>query len=215
MNTLITLLIGISLFSGGCFADEFTSDYEKIMLAAVDQLETMKTAEEVQVCKNTFERISRAYPDNWLPLYYTAYLNVELVYWDKKSKQNKARLQEAEKLLKQLNEDEKADRSEVETLWAYYYMCIISQDPMQGATLFQKTIAKFENAKELNGANPRPIILRAFFEQHLPSFVKTGLDLKAYKEEAAILFEKEAKNIEKPFWGKYFLQMIKIDTDNK
>lgn len=217
MKSIILSLFLVTWFSGITHAGSDQSDYEQAMRMVINQLDSLQTGVDLQVCKNSFERISKAYPDEWLPLYYRAYCTIEIVYWEKESEQNIARLEEAEKLLKQLDVLSGVNQSEVETLWGYYYMCLISRDPMKGSTLFQKTITKFENAIKLNAANPRPVILLAFFEQHLPSFIRTGLDITEYKQKAAMLFEKETTNSEQPFWGKYFLQMVQpeIKVNNK
>ena len=104
---MITLSLGMQLTA----QDE--AAYIKAMEAAIDQFDKVQNATDLQVCKNSFERIAASYPDRWLPVYYAAYLNTELVYWEKQSEQNSQRLEAAEKYLKQLEGLKDADRSEV------------------------------------------------------------------------------------------------------
>jgi len=131
-----------------------------------------------------------------------------------KSDLNSQRLQAAEKYLKQLDELEDADRSEVENLWGYFYMCRISLNPQTlGQELYQPTVTKFEEAMRLNPANPRPVILLAFFEQNLPPFLHSARNKAEEKKKAEELFNQEQKSYTAPYWGKYFLQMITVSEN--
>ena len=205
---MLTLSLGLQLTA----QDE--AAYIKAMEAAVDQFDKVQNAADLQVCKNSCERIAGSNDKQWLPIYYAAYLNTELVYWEMKSDKNSLRLEEAEKYLQRLDEMEDADRSEVENLWGYYYMCRISQDPETlGQQLFQPTVTKFESAMTLNPENPRPVILLTFFEQNLPPFLQSKHNRAEEKMKAEELFNKEEKSYSKPYWGRYFLQMINTDSE--
>lgn len=212
MKTLILLFVSLCL-SLDIQAQSSDQAYNKSMKDAVEKLDGLKSSSDLQVCKNSFERISKLYDTKWLPIYYVAYCNIELVYWEKESAQNKLRLEEAEKHLKILEKMKEAEVSEVENLWGYYYMCLISRDPENmGRKLFQPTITKLENAIKLNPNNPRPIILLAFFEQNLPPFMKSKRNVLEEMKKAEELFNQESENIENPYWGKIFTKMIKIDN---
>jgi len=216
MKTLSLLTVMLFLSPGWQLTAQNEAACTKAMEAAIEQFDKVQNAADLQVCKNSFERIAGTYDKQWLPTYYTAYLNIELVFWEMKSEQNSLRLQEAEKYLKRLEDMEDADRSEVENLWGYYYMCLISRDPeTMGQQLFQPTVAKFETAMTLNPENPRPVILLAFFEQNLPPFLQSKRNRVEEKKKAEKLFSKEQKNYSTPYWGKNFLQMINTDSENK
>ena len=216
MKTLSLLAVTLTISLGMEMTAQHEAAYVKAMEAAIEQFNKVQNAADLQVCKNSFARIAGSYDKQWLPTYYAAYLNTELVYWEMKSDQNSMRLAEAEKYLNRLDQMEDADSSEVENLWGYYYMCRISQDPeAMGQQLFQPTVAKFEKAMTLNPENPRPMILLAFFEQNLPPFLQSKRNRAEEKKKAEELFNKEEKNYSKPFWGKYFLQMINTDSENK
>ena len=215
MKRLVILFVSLCL-SLGVQAQNYDLAYNKAMEEVVGKLDSWESTADLQVCKNTFERIAKSYNSKWLPVYYAAYCNLELVYFEKESAQNKLRLEEAEIYLKSLDKIKDADMSEVENLWGYYYMCLISIDPINmGKKLFQATIIKFENAIKLNPNNPRPIILLVFFEQNLPPFIKSKHNVSEEVKKAEELFREENKSIEKPYWGKSFLKMIKPSTDNE
>ncbi|MBK5195647.1 MAG: hypothetical protein JJE08_06400 [Proteiniphilum sp.] len=214
MKTLSLLAVMLTLSLAMPLTAQDEAAYTRAMEVAIDQFDKVQNAADLQVCKNSFERIAGTYDKQWLPTYYAAYLNTELAFWEMNSDQNSMRLEEAEKYLKRLEEMEDADKSEVENLWGYYYMCRISQDPeTMGQQLFQPTITKLENAMTLNPENPRPVILLAFFEQNLPSFLQSKRNRAEDKIKAEALFSKEQKNYSKPYWGKYFLQMINTDSE--
>jgi len=214
MKTLSLLVVTFALAMGITLTAQDETDYTKAMEAAIEQLDKVQNAADLRVCKNSFDRIAGSYETQWLPVYYAAYLNTELVYWEKKSDQDSMRLAEAEKYLKRLDEMEDADRSEVENLWGYYYMCRISQDPDNLVQqLFQVTVTKFETAMALNPENPRPVILLTFYEQNLPPFLQSQRNRAEEKKKAEALFSKEKKSYTRPYWGKYFLQMINTDSE--
>lgn len=214
MKTLSLLTVALILTLGMQLKAQNEDAYRQAMETAIDQFDRAGDAANLQLCKNSFERIAASYPDRWLPVYYAAYLNTELVYREMKPEQNSQRLQAAEKYLRQLDGLEDADRSEVENLWGYFYMCRISLDPQNlGQQLFQPTVTKFEKAMRLNPANPRPVILLAFFEQNLPPFLQSSRNRAEEKKKAGELFNQEQKSYSAPYWGKYFLQMITISEN--
>lgn len=214
MKTLSLLVVTLSLTLGIQLTAQNEEAYQKAMVTAIDQFDQVKDAASLQVCKNSFERIATSYPERWLPVYYAAYLNTELVYWEMKSEQNNQRLEAAEKYLQQLEELKDADRSEVANLWGYFTMCRISLNPQTlGQELYQPTVTKFEEAMRLNPANPRPVILLAFFEQNLPPFLQSARNKAEEKKKAEELFNREQKSYTAPYWGKYFLQMITVSEN--
>jgi len=205
MKTLSLLVVTLSLTLGMQLTAQNEEAYQKAMVTAIDQFDQVKDAASLQVCKNSFERIATSYPERWLPVYYAAYLNTELVYWE---------MEAAEKYLQQLEELKDADRSEVANLWGYFTMCRISLNPQTlGQELYQPTVTKFEEAMRLNPANPRPVILLAFFEQNLPPFLQSARNKAEEKKKAEELFNQEQKSYTAPYWGKYFLQMITVSEN--
>lgn len=183
--------------------------YHTSMDKALIQLDSVKNVSDLFQCRNLFERIAQKYTDNWQPVYYTAYCDIEMVYYDQKSEQNKGRLEDAKIYLEKLASYSEADKSEISTLWGYYYNALILLDPeVNGQKYFGEVIGAYEKAMEQNPENPRPVVLLTFFEQYLPPFIKSKRDPARERERAKDLFDRQTRTIENPYWGKYFLQQI-------
>ncbi len=186
--------------------------YKTNMQKALDKLDSAQNVEQLLDGRNLFERISLKFTSKWQPVYYTAYCDIQMVYFDPKSETNKVRLDNVKQLLEKLDNFAGADASEVNTLWGYYYNAMIVYNPATSQVLFANVVSSYEKAIGLNPENPRPIILRAFFNQFLPSFVKLKIDTPKEVEKAGKLFAEEAKSIESPYWGKYFMNKVKTDN---
>lgn len=185
--------------------------YRSSMQKALEKLDKASNINDVADARNLFERISGKYQAKWQPVYYVAYCDIQMIYYDSKSEQNKARLTEAKVEIEKLETFADVDMSEVNTLWGYYYNAEILLNPESAKTLYIKVISSYEQAMAGNSNNPRPVILRAFFNQHLPEFIKLKMDTAAEVEKAKQLFSKEEKGIDNPYWGEYFIQMVKIN----
>lgn len=213
IQTLFLALLATTCLSGWSANAQTTRDtaYEKAMASTLSRLDSARNVTQLQQCKNQFERVAQTYPAEWLPLYYAAYCGINSVYYNPKSEQNEAFLTEALQRIDTLHEFPKADPSEINTLRAYAYTARVVLDPRtNGEEYFAEIIRLYEQAMEENPENPRPVVLLANFEQHLPDFVRSA---KRKPEEeyakARILFEKEHTTIEKPCWGRYFLEQGK------
>jgi tetratricopeptide (TPR) repeat protein len=203
-NYYYLYLLLVSIF---CLpADAAGSDYQdalRIALAGLDAAES-----DYLTCRNQFERMAQMYPDEWLPVYYTAYCDLQMIYVEQAATNAQSLLDEAKSLLEKLATAPGADPSEVSALWGYYYMAIITLDAANGQRYFQQAIAAYEKAIALNPDNPRPVCLLAFFKQHLPPFLRVDSEIAEGKEKAKALFAKETPSTDKPYWGAYFLNMI-------
>jgi len=185
--------------------------YRSSMQKALEKLDRASNVDELADARNLFERISGKYQANWQPVYYVAYCDIQMIYFDSKSDRNKARLSEAKSAIEKLEMFTDADMSEVNTLWGYYYNAEIVVNPASAQTIFSKVIASYEQGIAENPENPRPVILRAFFNQQLPAFVQLKIDTAIEVEKAKKLFNKQEKNIDSPYWGEYFIQMVKTN----
>ncbi|MCC8035961.1 MAG: hypothetical protein LIO77_08555 [Rikenellaceae bacterium] len=179
--------------------------YVQAMQQAVDSMVEAADKGSVIASRNRFEMIGKAYPAQWLPVYYEALCDLEAVYMDPRADDVQAILDDAKRNLDLLTESDSADMSEVNTLYGYYYMAIISSNPAQnGQKYFTKPTHYFEKAIRLDPANPRPVILRAFYNMQLPEFIRPATDADKEASRAAELFLRESPGIEKPFWGRGF-----------
>lgn len=209
-----TLTIIISLFIGMCYniipAQAADAVYEQAMMKTVAKLDSSYTVPLLRQQKNQFDRIASKYTQEWLPVYYSAFCNIQSVYMNPKAEGNSILLDEAKEKLSGLDKYQTVDRSEVNTLWGYYYTALISLDPQtNGAKYFGQVISFYKQAIAQNEKNPRPLYLLAFFETNLPAFMQQGTDLCAELSKAADLYKTEDRNSITPHWGEDFLQMLK------
>lgn len=185
------------------------NEYIVIMGKVLQRMDSAKNTVEFQQCRNQFERISQKYDNEWLPLYYTVYCNLEMVYHNPKSEQNNAILADSKKILETLNTYKDTDISELNTLWGYYYTAIIMLDPqVNGQKYFNEVISSYEKAMKQNTENPRPIFLLALFEENLPDFIRSKRDYCEEMNKTKELFVKQEKTIYKPYWGENFFTKI-------
>ncbi|WP_163175264.1 hypothetical protein [Bacteroides sp. 51] len=186
--------------------------YQSSMEKALTKLDEVKNIADLMDCRNLFERIAQKFGDKWQPVYYTAYCDIQMVYYDKASEHNSVRLSNAQKELEKLDCISDADKSEVSTLWGYYYNAQIMLNPGNAQTIFGQVIGAYERALGINPENPRAVILRTFFNQFLPPMVKLKIDASVEVEKAKTLFAKQEKGIDKPYWGESFVNYIKIEN---
>lgn len=183
--------------------------YLKAMEKVLIKLDSAKSTSDMMLVRNQFERISTMYTKEWLPVYYIAYVDIQMVYSNPKGSMNETILKSTKANIDKLNSFAEADKSEVCTLWGYYYMALTMTDPAtNGQKYFNDVFANFEKAISLNPENPRPIYLLAFYESHLPEFIRSERVFCDEINKARELYAKEKKSIEKPYWGKSFLEMI-------
>ena len=83
-----------------------------------------------------------------------------------------------------------------------------------GVKYFGDVLRFYDEAKEANGDNPRPVFLSAVFEQNLPEFVRPKRDFCEEVAKAKELFKKQDKTVLKPYWGESFIKMFAGKCDN-
>jgi tetratricopeptide (TPR) repeat protein len=205
-TNLYFYLLLVSLFS--LPVNAAGSGYQDEMRTALASLDAAAPSQYLS-CRNQFERVAQLYPDEWLPVYYTVYCDLQMIYTKQAVENAQALLEETKNLLDKLEATPGADPSELSTLWGYYYMALIMLDAANGQKYFTQVIGGYEKAIALNPENPRPVCLLAFFKQFMPAFMRSESEIAEGKEKAKALFEKETPSIEKPYWGAYYLGMIK------
>lgn len=185
------------------------AQYEEYMQLALSKLDSANSVEEIQQTRNLFERISKQYSLEWMPGYYVAYCDVNSVFYDIKSSRNEMILVEAGKIIDDLHTFPNTDQSEVNTLKGYCLTAMIAINPKENGQKYSfEVIRLYETAIAQDPENPRPVILLTDFERRLPPFIRSDKrNTEEEKAKATLLFEKEKPNIEKPYWGKFFLVM--------
>lgn len=221
MKNLVIIISFVWAFvCSSVYAQSTDAVYEQAMSKAVAKLDSSYTIPALKQQKNQFDRISSKYTKEWLPVYYSVYCGVQSVYMNPKAENSAALLDEAKEKLSTLDKFENADKSEVNTLWGYYFTALISLDPQNnGVKYFSQVISYYKQAIAEDTNNPRPVYLLAFFEKNLPPFMQQGKDFCGELEKAKKLYEGEESKSTAPHWGKEFLHMLQAKcnaaTENK
>lgn len=110
---------------------------------------------------NLFERIAKAEPDNWLPPYYVAQINVINSFTEKDATKLKAQLDKAQNFINDASFNSK-DNPEIMVLQAQWYTAWIVFDGQQyGMTYSAKASELYNKALALSPDNPRIILAKA------------------------------------------------------
>lgn len=216
MKTFKFYLCVLVLLSSGSLFAQATDVYRSAMEKALVKLDSANTVDELRDARNQFERIAGVYNEKWQPLYYVAYADVMMFFYDQKSEDRESILADAKEKLDRADNIADVDVSEINTLYAYYLNGVIMLNPaVNGQKYYGEVMAYFKKALDTNPDNPRAIYLSAFFEENLPSFLRSGKVFCDELEKAELLYEKDVKSVEKPYWGKEFLLKLKAKCDIK
>ncbi|WP_046744302.1 tetratricopeptide repeat protein [Kordia zhangzhouensis] len=191
---LILLFVGVGTIASA------QTQYEKGMLKAFSLWKENKSIEAA----NLFERISSATPNEWLPLYYAAQINILNGFTIK----DKSKLtQQLEKAQAQLDKAKSLspNNPEIMVMQAMLYTVWVAYD---GATYGMKYAPKvseiYAKALAIDHNNPRVVLCKA--EWDMGSARYFGQDTAPFCKElerAQTLFETEAKQQDfTPSWGK-------------
>lgn len=201
---LIVFLFTISITSNVYASDD--KEFLQTMEKTVNKLDTASSVLTFKSVKNQFERISSKYKDEWLPVYYAAYCDLESIYRGNNSQGNMLLLNDAKDRLDALSANKSVDQSELNTLWGYYYNALIMADPQSnGQKYFSYVISFYKKAIQQDAENPRPVFLLAFFEMHLPAFLQKDKDYCDQFRKANRLFQQSDQQNIHPHWGEKFL----------
>lgn len=195
------LIVIISMFFFGSVTAQ--SKYEGAMAKGLEQLQAVKSAEDMSATAAFFERVADAEKDKWLPYYYAAYAN-HLTGWmnpkadkDKVAEKSKDLIAKAE-LLEQNN-------SEIFCLRQMVAIQQMTVDPMaRWQTYGAEASNALENATRTDPNNPRIYYLNGQTLMNTPEAFGGG------KAVAKKLFEKAVELYKTftpassfhPGWGK-------------
>lgn len=162
---------------------------------------------------NLFERIAKAEPDNWLPSYYAAQINIISSFGEKDKEKLTAQLAKAQNLINDATAISKNNpellimEALLNTAWVAY------DGATYGMTLSPKVSALYAQAEQISPNNPRVVLNKAewamgsarFFGQDIKPFckdVERALELFAnFKPETSF----------HPNWGKERAEQILAD----
>ena len=176
------------------------TNYEKGMQKAFQLWGSNQPTEAV----NLFERIAKAEPDNWLPLYYAAQINIVSSFGERDEEKLSVQLKKAQNLINDATAISK-DNPEILVLQALLHTAWVAYDgATYGMTLSGKVVELYAKAKQIAPKNPRVVYCKAewdiggasYFGQDTTPFCKDlelALELFAnFKPETAF----------HPNWGK-------------
>lgn len=195
----------VFLFAALSLAKANDPAYENAMKKQLQAMKSIQSAEESQNVSNAFLRIAEAKNEEWLPLYYAAYLQTMAAF---RFEVNKDQYFDQAMELTKKAEKISPNNSEIIALQGFIVMGKLAVDPMnRGQEMSPQAMQLFGKAIALDKENPRATTLMAqmqlgtaqFFGQgpeQACGLAKVGLDLYA-KEEAKI-----SENYLLPTWGK-------------
>lgn len=195
------LLVIISMFFFGMVAAQ--SKYEGAMAKGLEQLQAVKTAEDMSMVAAFFERVGDAEKDKWLPYYYAAYAN-HLTGW-MNPKADKDKVAEKSKDLIAKAEVLEQNNSEIFCLRQMVAIQQMTVDPMaRWQTYGAEASNALENATRADPNNPRIYYLNGQTLMNTPEAFGGG------KAVAKKLFEKAVELYKTftpassfhPGWGK-------------
>lgn len=129
---------------------------------------------------NLFERIANAEPDNWLPAYYAAQVNIVSSFGERDEKKLAAQLKKAQDLINDATAISK-NNPEILVLQAMLHTAWVAYDgATYGMTLSGKVVELYTKAAQIAPENPRVVFSKAewdmgsarFFGQDTTAFCK-------------------------------------------
>ncbi len=195
MKNLIIIAIALISFNG--FAQ---TNYEEGMQKAFGLWGENNATE----ASNLFERIANAEPDNWLPLYYAAQVNITSSFGEKNEEKLSAQLKKAQNLINDATAISK-NNPEILVLQALLHTAWVAFDgATYGMTLSGKVIELYTKAAMIAPENPRVVYCKA--EWNMGSAKYFGQDTAPFckdLERALALFENfKPETPFSPNWGK-------------
>lgn len=175
------------------------SDYEQGMQKAFQLWGSNPTE-----ASNLFERISYAEPDNWLPAYYAAQVNIVSSFGEKNEDKLRAQLKKAQDLINDATAISK-NNPEILVLQALLHTAWVAYDgATYGMTLSGKVVELYTKAEMIAPENPRVVYCKA--EWGMGSARYFGQDIKPFCKDLERALELFANfKPETPFspnWGK-------------
>ncbi|GGD03201.1 hypothetical protein [Hyunsoonleella pacifica] len=176
------------------------TNYEKGMQKAFELWGENKPSEAA----NMFERIASAEPDNWLPPYWAAQINIVTSFGEQDKDKLAAKLKKGQDLLNDATAISK-NNPEIMVMQALLHTAWIASDgATYGMTLSPKVIELYAKAEAIAPDNPRVILSKA--EWNIGSAKYFGQDTAPFckdLERALELFAKfKAETEFHPKWGK-------------
>jgi hypothetical protein len=141
---MFLLILSLSGF-GFINAQNAQPEFSDIMTRAYTSLQDAESPQDLVNARNTMERISMKFTDQWLPVYYTSYVDIILSFVNENKETKLTYITEAKELVKKLNNYPDADKSEVSTLAGFALNAQVAADPENnGPALFGELIGAYK-----------------------------------------------------------------------
>ncbi|RMA64713.1 tetratricopeptide repeat protein [Ulvibacter antarcticus] len=210
MKKIVIILIAIISFQGISQSSETKTKYQQGMLKAFDLWQNNQSLEAA----NMFERIAIAEPDNWLPPFYIAQINVFNSFSEKDKTTVTAQLGKARDFLNDAMALSK-DNPEIMVLEAQWYTAWVVFDGMQYGMKYSPKIAElYQKAMQLAPENPRVVLGNTEWQMGSAQFFGQPVDKYCPEIERAIAlfdtFEPEGEFY--PRGGKDYAESVLAKT---
>lgn len=203
MKTLVTTILLAFAFVFSASAND--PAYENAMKKQLQAMKTIQTLEESQAVTNAYLRIAEAKNEEWLPLYYAAYLKTIAAFRFEVDKDQY--FDQAMVLVKKADKIS-PNNSEIVALQGFVTMGQLSVDPIsRGQEMSGQAMQLFGKAIALDKQNPRATILMAQMELGMSQFFGNGPEKACGLARVGLeLLEKEQAKVDEnyllPTWGK-------------
>ncbi|MDU8886504.1 hypothetical protein RXV94_10060 [Yeosuana sp. MJ-SS3] len=185
-------------------------NYEQGMQKAFELWGSNKIVE----ASNLFERIAAAEPDNWLPSYYAAQINILKSFGETNEETITANLNKAQDLINDATAISK-NNSEILVLQALLDTAWVAYDgATYGPTLAGKVASTYARAEQIDPTNPRVVFGKA--EWGMGSARYFGQDIKPFCKDIERSIELFAnfkpETSFHPNWGKERAEQVFAET---
>jgi hypothetical protein len=204
-------LILLSAFLLGSIISVFASSYKEAMIENIDKMNNTQDPAVLVELANAFDRIAQKETSEWLPLYYSAYANVCVTFFNQQLS-NEEKVKIFDKAQKKVDEALKITEkeSEIFALQAMIYQLRISTDQPNAYQYTMKINEALGHAEILDAKNPRIPYLRGTTLFYTPEEYGGGPSMaKPLLEKAAELFKSaDRSNPLMPTWGAFHNNMV-------
>ena len=180
-----------------------TDIYFSAMKECISNMNNAQSIADYQYTANSFERISNARPDQWLPLYYCSYCYTQMSFLTNEASLRDTYVNRADELISKAD-NICPDNSEIYVLKGFILQAFMNIEPLtRGMKYNNKCINLFKTASNLNPENPRSYLWHSVQLLNIPAF------MGGRKEKAIPLLEKaiecfknfKPENEISPDWG--------------
>jgi hypothetical protein len=204
------LLLSVVFFTNLLFAQ--SDKYIEAMKKNIIQIDSSMQKGNATELANNFERIGDAEKTQWLPYYYASYCTIIKGFTDPDKTKSDATADKAEQLISKSEEILGKENSETDVIKSMIASLRLMVDPQNRWQQYGPISSQnIEKAKELDPANPRPILLEGQAKFYTPESFGGGKAVaKPLFEKAIPMFDAFQPESElHPTWGKttteYFL----------